>query len=188
MRSECESVSLGSLGVLRVRGADTRSFLQGQVSSDVAQLAAQRSLLAGYHNPQGRVIALLRLLQLAPDDVLAILPRELVAPVAQRLAKFILRAKAKVADESAQWTISGLVERDPASGATGQAAPRSSGVSSPTSTPPPAPTIGQPLARVTADSRSSAVSSRPAIPAKNRLTSTRATSAIKPSLPPGTIR
>jgi folate-binding protein YgfZ len=123
MRGECESVSLGSLGVLRVRGADTRSFLQGQVSSDVAQLAAQRSLLAGYHNPQGRVIALLRLLQLAPDDVLAILPRELVTPVAQRLAKFILRAKTKVADESAQWTISGLVECDPASGAAGQAAP-----------------------------------------------------------------
>jgi folate-binding protein YgfZ len=69
------------------------------------------------------VIALLRLLQLAPDDVLAILPRELVVPVAQRLAKFILRAKVKVADESAQWTISGLVECDPASGAASQAAP-----------------------------------------------------------------
>src|ERR1700732_3601259 len=38
-------------------------------------------------------------------------------------AKFMLRAKRKVADESAQWTISGLVECHPASGAAGQAAP-----------------------------------------------------------------
>jgi hypothetical protein len=37
-----------------------------------------------------------------------------------------------------------------------QMAPRSSSVSSPTSTPPPAPTKGHPLAKVTADSKSSA--------------------------------
>jgi len=72
-------------------------------------LRANRSLLAGYHNPQGRVIALLRLLQLAPDDVLAILPRELVGPVAQPLVKFILRAKVQLTDESAHWTITGLL-------------------------------------------------------------------------------
>ena len=109
MRSECNSVSLDSLGVLRVRGADAVSFLQGQVSNDVTRLAADRSLLAGYHNAQGRVIALLRLLQLAPDDVLAILPRELVAGVLQRLGKFVLRAKVKLTDESPQWTITGLI-------------------------------------------------------------------------------
>jgi tRNA-modifying protein YgfZ len=109
MHNECNTVSLASLGVLRARGADVVSFLQGQVSNDMTQLAADRSLLAGYHNPQGRVIALLRLVQLASDEVLAILPRELVAGVMQRLAKFILRAKVKLADESAHWTISGVL-------------------------------------------------------------------------------
>jgi tRNA-modifying protein YgfZ len=109
MRSACNSVSLASLGVLRARGADSGSFLQGQLSNDVTLLGAERSLLAGYHNPQGRVIALLRLVRLASDDVLAILPRELVARVAQRLAKFILRAKVKLTDESAAWSLIGLV-------------------------------------------------------------------------------
>jgi len=123
MHSECECVPLDSLGVLRVRGADARSFLQGQVSNDVTQLVAERALLAGYHNPQGRVIALLRLVQLASDDVLAILPRELIAPVAERLAKFILRAKVKMADESAQWAITGVVECAAPSGAARRAAP-----------------------------------------------------------------
>jgi tRNA-modifying protein YgfZ len=117
MHSECNTVSLGSLGVLRARGADVVPFLQGQVSNDMARLAADRSLLAGYHNPQGRVIGLLRLVQLAADDVLAVLPRELVAPVAQRLAKFILRAKVRLADESAEWTLSGMVSSGSASSA-----------------------------------------------------------------------
>jgi folate-binding protein YgfZ len=108
MSLACNSVSL-SLGVLRVHGADALTFLQGQVSNDVMRLTPSQALLAGYHNPQGRVIALLRLVQLAPADVLAILPRELAPAVAARLAKFILRAKVQVSDASAQWSVTGLL-------------------------------------------------------------------------------
>jgi folate-binding protein YgfZ len=106
-------VPLASLGVLRARGADTLTFLQGQLSNDCSQLLPERALLAGYHNPQGRVIALLRVLAIAPDDVLAILPRELVAPVAQRLSRFILRAKVKVTDDSPAWRIEGITASAP---------------------------------------------------------------------------
>jgi len=95
--------------VLRVRGADAGAFLQGQLSNDMTRLSAQRSLLAGYHNAQGRAIALPRLVQLAADDVLAVLPRELVATVAARLGKFVLRAKVRLQDESAQWIIEGAL-------------------------------------------------------------------------------
>jgi len=111
LHSDCSSLPLEALGVLRLRGADVVSFLQGQLSNDVTLLSAERSLLAGYHNPQGRVIALLRLLQLAPGDVIAVLPRELVTTVAQRLTKFILRAKVKLAEESAEWSITGVLAR-----------------------------------------------------------------------------
>jgi folate-binding protein YgfZ len=103
------TVHLETLGALRVSGADVVSFLQGQLSNDIARLAPGRSLLAGFHNPQGRVIALLRLVELSPGEVLAILPRELAAAVASRLAKFVLRAKVKVADESAGWQLTGLI-------------------------------------------------------------------------------
>ncbi len=108
MRKEWNLSELADLGVLRVRGADTVSFLQGQVSCDVARLTPQHSLLAGYHNAQGRAIALLRLVQLEQDDLLAILPRELAPTVASRLSKFVLRAKVKIADESASWRVTGL--------------------------------------------------------------------------------
>lgn len=99
---------LEDLGALRLRGADVVRFLQGQLSSDVRRLCAERSLPAGYHNSQGRVIALLRLVHLEEGDVLALLPRELLAAVAQRLAKFVLRAKVTLTEDSARWHVGGL--------------------------------------------------------------------------------
>jgi folate-binding protein YgfZ len=102
-------IELGDYGVLRLRGPDGTRFLQGQVSNDVGHLSAERSQLAGYHNPQGRAIALLRLVYLAADDLLALLPRELAALVATRLGKFILRSKVEITDESEKFSVKGLI-------------------------------------------------------------------------------
>jgi tRNA-modifying protein YgfZ len=104
-----ETIALPDLGVLRIKGADAEGFLQGQFSNDMQNLAPEHSMLAGYHNPQGRAIAILRLARTAPDEVLAILPRELAARVAARLAKFILRAKVKIDDVSESLAIDGLI-------------------------------------------------------------------------------
>ena len=110
MYTQWNHVPLESFGVLAVRGRDTLSFLQGQLSNDLAQLSPERSLLAGYHNPQGRVLALLRLFAPLPGEALAILPGELAAPVASRLRTFILRSKVELADESSSWRIEGLID------------------------------------------------------------------------------
>jgi folate-binding protein YgfZ len=107
-------ISLEDLGILRAHGPDTTRFLQGQLSNDLTRLAPEHSLLAGYHNPQGRTIALLRLIWLGAEDVLAVLPRELVPAVAARLSKFVLRAKVKIADESSSWRAMGLIGPDTA--------------------------------------------------------------------------
>jgi len=104
-----QTVELDDLGALRVAGADATRFLQGQVSSDLGRVSAERSTLAGLHNPQGRAIALLRIVQLAPNDFLVLLPRELAGTVASRLSKYVLRAKVKVTDESQSWHITGLI-------------------------------------------------------------------------------
>ena len=109
MSNEWQLCGLDDFGVLRLRGPDGVRFLQGQVSNDVELLTPERSLLAGYHNPQGRAIAVLRPVMLAPDDLLAILPRELAPSVAARLGRFVLRAKVKIADESGAWRVSGLI-------------------------------------------------------------------------------
>lgn len=104
-----QTVELDDLGALRVLGVDAARFLQGQLSNDIARVSAERSALAGLHNPQGRAIALLRIVQLAPNDFLALLPQELAAAVASRLSKYVLRAKVKVTDESPSWRITGLI-------------------------------------------------------------------------------
>jgi hypothetical protein len=109
MNGHLETVELDELGAVRVAGTDAVRFLQGQVSNDVGRVSAERSTLAGLHNSQGRTIALLRIAQLAPGDFLAILPRELAPNVADRLSKYVLRAKVKVTDESPSWRITGLI-------------------------------------------------------------------------------
>ena len=101
---------LVDMGLVRVQGADAVRFLQGQVSNDVTRLAAEKSVLAGLHNPQGRTIALLRLVLVASDEILAVVPRELAASVAARLGKFVLRAKAKIADVSSEWAITAVMD------------------------------------------------------------------------------
>ncbi len=117
-----EFVTLADLGVLRIGGADSARFLQGQLSNDMQRLPSGRTQLAGYHNPQGRAIAVLHLVRTAPDTVLAVLPRELAAAVVQRLTKFILRAKVKIEDLSEQWRVDGLI------GASASAATNAPGV------------------------------------------------------------
>ncbi|HZT03550.1 MAG TPA: hypothetical protein VFA39_14920 [Steroidobacteraceae bacterium] len=104
-----QSVELEDLGAVRIGGTDAARFLQGQLSNDLGRMSAERSTLAGFHNPQGRTIALLRLVQLAPNDFLALLPRELAASVAARLTKYVLRAKVKITDDSPHWRIGGLI-------------------------------------------------------------------------------
>jgi folate-binding protein YgfZ len=126
MRNALEVIRLEDLGIVRVRGVDAVRFLQGQLSNDVARLSTGNSILAGYHNPQGRTIALLRLVQwdadpAAPGDILAVVPRELAGVVASRLGKFVLRAKVKVVDESAAWRVAGLVDVEPVAVARGAA-------------------------------------------------------------------
>jgi len=91
------------LGSLRFEGPDAMTFLQGQLSSDVAQLAAERIQRSSYNSAKGRVLADL-LLWRDPqhhDVVHALLAADLAAAIAKRLAMFVLRAKVRVSDVSA---------------------------------------------------------------------------------------
>ena len=113
MRIGWRVITALDFGVLRARGPDAISFLQGQLSNDCTRLQPGQLQLSGYHTPQGRAIALLRLTLLAPDDVLAVLPLELVTPVVARLKRYVLRAKVQLTDDSAQWQVLGFQDVAP---------------------------------------------------------------------------
>ena len=81
------SQGAAAFGVLAIRGGDAARFLQGQLSADIEGLAVGASTLAGFHNPQGRVIALLAVTRTSAEELFAVLPLELAAIVAQRLSR-----------------------------------------------------------------------------------------------------
>jgi folate-binding protein YgfZ len=95
-------------GVIAFRGADTARFLQGQLSAEIEKLGVGASTLAGLHNPQGRVVALLALVRTGDAEVLAAVPADLIDSVIQRLRKYVLRAKLTIEDASAALQVTGL--------------------------------------------------------------------------------
>jgi hypothetical protein len=113
MTTDAPSLSgrLAHLGVLRFTGADSLSFLQGQVSNDTRRLAEGQGLLAAYSSPQGRVLALMHLLPHS-SGLIAILPRELVLPTLEALRKFVLRAKVKIEDAGEVLCVAGCYGMD----------------------------------------------------------------------------
>ena len=101
--------ALTHLGVIGVAGADASHFLQGQLTQDFAQLDLQQARLAAYLNPKGRMLASLMGLRLSADEILLIIPRELLAATLKRLSMFVLRAKAQLRDASADYQLWGLI-------------------------------------------------------------------------------
>lgn len=85
-------VRLTSLGVILAEGPEARSFLQGQLTADLDRLGPTNMLLAAVNSPQGRVQAVVRLVQ-RPDAIAMILPSSMVDSTVARLRKYTLRAK-----------------------------------------------------------------------------------------------
>lgn len=102
---------LDDFAAVRFHGADAAKFLQGQLSNDVSRLQPEVILRAGLHNPQGRALALLWLAAAADGDILVLLPRELAGIVVAQLRRYLLRAKARITDESDQLRVIGLWQR-----------------------------------------------------------------------------
>jgi folate-binding protein YgfZ len=99
--------TLTHLGLLRFTGADANAFLQGQVSNDTRPLSGGAPVLAAYSTPQGRVVAVLRLLPHS-TGILALLPREIAQSTLERLRKYVMRSKVKIEDLSETFAVIGL--------------------------------------------------------------------------------
>jgi tRNA-modifying protein YgfZ len=84
-----------SLGTLLVTGADARTFLQGQLSADVDTLTPARAVPASCNSAQGRVQAVLWLVERS-DGIALVLPASMMERTATRLRKYVLRSKVKV--------------------------------------------------------------------------------------------
>ncbi len=113
---------LADWGVLRARGADAQGFLHGQLTSDVLHLDATHARLAGYCSAKGRLLASFVMWQPAADEVLLACSADLLPATLKRLSMFVLRAKCRLDDASAEVLLWGLAG-EAALRALGEAAP-----------------------------------------------------------------
>jgi folate-binding protein YgfZ len=82
--------------VLRVSGPDSESFLQGQLSQDIAPLAPTQSAWSFVLQPQGKVDALVRVTRINGDAWLLDVDAGFGEAVAARLNRFKLRVKVDI--------------------------------------------------------------------------------------------
>lgn len=87
-------------GVVAVRGADARDFLQNLVTNDVEALAPGAAGYGALLTPQGK-IQFDFIVFATGDGFLLDAPREAAPSLAQRLGFYRLRAKVEIADRSA---------------------------------------------------------------------------------------
>lgn len=100
---------LTRLGVIRVQGEDAAKFLHGQLTQDFALLGPDESRLAAFCSAKGRMQASFIALRWEANDFLLVCEKDLLPQSLKRLSMFVLRAKAKLTDATAQFQLHGLV-------------------------------------------------------------------------------
>ena len=118
------AVRLADWGVIRALGDDAAKFLHGQLTQDVEHIEAGQARLAGFCSAKGRLMASFVIWRAQPGEVLLACSADLLALVLKRLSMFVLRAKCKLSDASAELPLWGLAG-DSAVKALGDAAPPS---------------------------------------------------------------
>jgi len=92
--------------LLSVTGSDAPEFLQAQLSRSIADLAADTSALAGWHDARGRVRAVFRVLRDEQQFLLAG-PADLAPALEQTMRMFVLRADVRI--ETTDLACAGIV-------------------------------------------------------------------------------
>jgi tRNA-modifying protein YgfZ len=102
------ATALHEWGVIRAAGPEAASFLQNQLTQDVLGLDAHRAALAGWCSAKGRLMASFIVWRPAPDEVLLACSADVLPAVLKRLSMFVLRAKCKLTDASAELPLHGV--------------------------------------------------------------------------------
>jgi folate-binding protein YgfZ len=101
-----QTFRLDDYACLQIAGEDAESFLQGQLSNDLTALPVGGGQLSTFNDPQGRVIALLRMFR-TPNAFIAAMPTALAGVVAGRLRMFVMRSRVSI-DSETRWRLTGI--------------------------------------------------------------------------------
>ncbi len=111
-------VALDDLAVISIHGDDAISFLNGQLTHDIAGLAPGQARLTGYCTAKGRLLATLIVWvdNTQPGQLYALIKADIAQAIIKKLSMFVLRAKVKLSLADAR--VYGVAE--PASDQTAQ--------------------------------------------------------------------
>ena len=99
---------LNHLGVIRAEGEDAVKFLHGQLTHDFALLGLDHARLTAFLSAKGRMQASFIGFKRSPTEVWLVCSRDLLAPTLKRLSMFVMRAKCKLSDATADTQVFGL--------------------------------------------------------------------------------
>ncbi len=102
------AVRLLDWGLIRAAGPDARKFLHAQLTQDFEHLQAGQARLAGFCSAKGRLMATFVAWREGEEDVLLACSADVLPAVLKRLSMFVLRAKCKLSDASAEVPLWGL--------------------------------------------------------------------------------
>lgn len=102
------AVRLAEWGVIRAKGEDAGSFLNGQLTQEALKLDVGQARLAGYCSPKGRLLASFVMWRVAADEILLACSADLLASTLKRLSMFVMRARCKLTDASAEIALWGV--------------------------------------------------------------------------------
>lgn len=94
------------LGILEISGDDARSFLHGQLTSDILSLEEGQSSWSAWCQANGRVITTL-LVTMTAGHFYLVLPADMAEAMQKRLKMFVLRAQVKVENYSDRYVCLG---------------------------------------------------------------------------------
>ncbi|MGH6648762.1 YgfZ/GcvT domain-containing protein [Aquabacterium sp.] len=100
---------LSHLGIISAEGADTASFLHGQLSQDTNQQPADQARLAAFCSPKGRMLASFIVARPQTDTFWLLTDAQVLPTVLKRLSMFVMRAKARLSDASGALSAIGVV-------------------------------------------------------------------------------
>jgi tRNA-modifying protein YgfZ len=98
---------LSRWGVIGVEGDDAVTFLQAQLSNDVAGMSESQLRMAGLCTAKGRLLGSFFMLR-RNQQVFLVCRKETVPALVKRLSMFVLRSKCKVRDCTAEYQVAYL--------------------------------------------------------------------------------
>ena len=102
------ALRLSDWGLILAQGPEAATFLNGQLTQNMLRLGDTQARLAGYCSPKGRLLATFVAWQAAPEAVALACSADLLPTTLKRLSMYVLRAKCKLADATAELPLYGL--------------------------------------------------------------------------------